>query len=160
MRKSNYLRSTNPRVPEAAAPFHHSLDIQVRFTDVDMLGHINNNAILSYMDLAKLDYFQEINGDFLQSRDQALAVVNINADFYSQSFINEPLQVWTAVTSLGPKSVVLEQRVINSDTSETKAIGRFVMACFRRSTAKSDLLDHDWVSAAEAFEERSLSRKN
>ncbi len=160
MRKSNLLRSSNPRVPEAAAPFHHSLDIQVRFTDVDMLGHINNNALLSYMDLAKFDYFETVNGDFIRSSDLALAVVNINADFYSQSFIHEPLQVWTAVTAMGPKSVHVEQRVINSSTGDTKAIGRFVMACFRHSTGRSDLLDPAWVSDTEAFEERSLTVKN
>lgn len=39
--------------------FHHS--IQVRYSDMDMLGHANNAVYLTYLELARLEYFREVN---------------------------------------------------------------------------------------------------
>lgn len=54
----NYLPSSNPRVPAAAHPFRHCTKVQTRFSDIDLLGHLNNNAYLSIMDLAKSGTFR------------------------------------------------------------------------------------------------------
>ena len=50
----------NPKVPAPVAPFHHSLEAQLRFNDVDIFGHINNSVYLQLLDLAKVRYFEEI----------------------------------------------------------------------------------------------------
>ena len=40
--------------------FTHSVDIQVRFTDMDSNGHINNGVYHSYYDLGRMHFFQEV----------------------------------------------------------------------------------------------------
>ncbi|MDE6316995.1 MAG: hypothetical protein K2L73_01180, partial [Muribaculaceae bacterium] len=47
----------NPKVAAPACEFNHVIDLQVRFNDIDILGHINNSSYLSFFDLAKADYF-------------------------------------------------------------------------------------------------------
>ncbi|MDE6050343.1 MAG: acyl-CoA thioesterase, partial [Paramuribaculum sp.] len=98
MTTPSLLPSDNPRVPAAEHPFRHAVDVQTRFTDIDILGHVNNNVYLSMMDLAKVSYFEAITEGQMTIRDIRAVVVNINCDFFEPSYFNEPLQVWTAVT--------------------------------------------------------------
>ncbi len=37
--------------------------IQVRFTDLDVLGHVNNNVYLSYFEMTRVHYFKELLGE-------------------------------------------------------------------------------------------------
>ncbi|MDE6131249.1 MAG: acyl-CoA thioesterase, partial [Muribaculaceae bacterium] len=40
-------------VPAATIEFRHRLPVQLRFRDIDMFGHVNNNVYLELMDVAK-----------------------------------------------------------------------------------------------------------
>ncbi|MBO4944832.1 MAG: acyl-CoA thioesterase [Muribaculaceae bacterium] len=151
----NYLRSDNPRVPMSPFPFRQVTPIQVRFTDCDMLGHINNNMFMAYLDLGKIEYFKAVIPDF-NMKTINVAVVNVNADFFAQAFFGEPIEVWTAVSGVGRSSFVIEQRVINSSTGQTKCVGHTTMAAFDPATATSVPLRDDWVHAIERFERRTM----
>lgn len=37
--------------------YRHHQPIQLRFNDIDMLGHVNNTLYFEYMDMAKTRYF-------------------------------------------------------------------------------------------------------
>lgn len=50
----------NPRVPAPTQPFRTVLPLQIRFNDIDLLGHVNNEMYFAYMDLGKMRYFQEM----------------------------------------------------------------------------------------------------
>ena len=83
---------TNEKVPVAEHPFYHSVDIQTRFTDFDMLGaHLNNATYLQYMDLAKVRYFEAVTGAPLTVDGIAVVIVNVNVSFYSPAKFGEPL---------------------------------------------------------------------
>lgn len=155
----NFLHSDNPRVPASTFPFRQVTRIQVRFTDCDMLGHVNNNMFMAYFDLGKIEYFQTVIPGGVDMARINVAVVNVNADFYAQAFFGEPLEVWTAVSRLGKSSFTLEQRVINAETGQTKCIGRTTMASFDPATATSVPLRDDWAAAVESFEHRPLRQK-
>ena len=40
--------------------FRHKIPIQIRFKDLDDMGHVNNANHLSYIELARVKYFQEV----------------------------------------------------------------------------------------------------
>lgn len=154
MTPPSLLPSDNPRVPAAQHPFRHVVDIQTRFSDIDILGHINNNVYFSYMDLAKVAYIDTISEGSMTVSDIRSVVVNVNCDFYEPAYFKEPLQVWTAVTSVGNRSFVIEQRVVNADNGRTKCIGRTTLAGFDPATARGADLDPVLTAAVAAFEHR------
>lgn len=149
--------SPNPRVPDAACPFRHSLPLQTRFSDFDMLGHLNNNVYLTFMDLAKARYFLQLIPDCMKMNGTGVVVVNINCDFFAPTLFDEPIEALTTVTSIGQKSLTLEQRIINPENGETKCIGRTVMAGFDPKTMHSADIRQEWVEAIEKFEERTIA---
>ena len=57
------------------------LPLQIRFNDIDLLGHVNNEMYFAYMDLGKMRYFQEMMDDKLDWRAINTVVANVNCDF-------------------------------------------------------------------------------
>lgn len=156
MTKPSYLPSDNPRVPAAEFPFRHCLPVQIRFSDIDMLGHLNNNVYLTFMDLAKINYFGTVHGSPVTAPELCLVVVNIDCDFLSPSFMGDNLEVWTRTVAIGHRSFHLEQRIVDRNTGVTKCIGRTVMAGYDPATAKGAELAPSWIKETEAFEQRPL----
>ena len=152
----NFLESDNPKVPAAEFPFRHCIPVQMRFTDIDMLGHLNNNVYLTFMDLAKVRYFSDVLPVGMDWKSINAVVVHISCDFYSPSYFNESLEVWTTVTSVSTHSFKMEQRVVNSVTGQTKCIGRTVMAGFDPATATGKELDRHWIESVEVYEHRKF----
>lgn len=116
------------RQPQAALT--HSLELQPRFGDYDMFGHINNNAYLQYFDLGKAMFFTELlDGDFSPAAVGA-AVVHIDCNYYAPTRPAEPLRVLTGCVALGERSLTLHQQVVNPSTGAVKCDALTVMAGF------------------------------
>lgn len=154
--ENNKPTSINPRVPEAGFAFRHHIPVQIRFNDIDMLGHLNNGVYLSFMDLGKAAYFNEVMPHNIDWKHINVVVVNINCDFFAPTYFHESIEVMTTVVSVSERSFKLEQRVVNSKTGEVKCIGHTVMAGFDIATAQSAPIAQEWVDAFSAYEQRSL----
>ncbi len=158
MQAISYPASSNPKVPQPTQPFRHRLPVQLRFNDIDALGHLNNSIYLQFMDLGKSAYFSAVMPDRIDWKRVNIVVVNINCDFFAPTYFHEPIEVFTTVTSISERSMRIEQRVINSVTGEVKCVGHTIMAGFDPLTAQGAPLDPSWVNAISAFEEREYAR--
>ena len=60
--------------------FHHQTPAQLRFSDVDRFGHVNNSVYFSLFDMSKEKYFMDVvDGDMFHKVN--IVVANINASF-------------------------------------------------------------------------------
>ena len=150
------LQCANEKVPAPVRPYRHLTEVQTRFNDFDMLGHLNNSVYLQFLDLGKVRYFESVTGAPLDMNGIAVVIVNININFFSPALMNEPLAVATACVKISQRSFVLEQRVVNTATGDVKCVATTVMAGFDRRTMGSALLDQSWVEALAAFEEMEV----
>ena len=66
--------------------FRHSLPIQMRFNDVDILGHINNSVYFGYFDLGKSAYFTTIKKGSLDWTKVDVVIANVNCNFSCSHF--------------------------------------------------------------------------
>ena len=64
---------------EALRDFRFNYAIQVRYSDMDMLGHANNAVYLTYLELARLVYFQEVGTR--SEGNRALVLAHASMDF-------------------------------------------------------------------------------
>lgn len=64
-------------------PFKNSLDIQIRFNDIDMNGHVNNGIYHSFFDMGRVDYFSKV---FREKTKEAL-VAQVNTTYVKSLFI-------------------------------------------------------------------------
>ena len=86
----------------AEIKFKHEVPVQIRFSDVDQYGHMNNSVYFSLYDFAKTSYFRDVFGQD-ECKKFNVVVVNINADFLAPVFFSDDLIIETTVIHLGIK---------------------------------------------------------
>lgn len=132
--------------------FKHKLPVQIRFNDIDSLGHVNNAIYLSYFDLGKAAYFQTIRKQIIDWTKIDVVVANINIDYHAPTYMHEKLEVRTKITGLGNKSMKMLQYLINIETGELKSSCRTVMVGFHPENKISQLITDDWRNAIHDYE--------
>lgn len=143
-------------IPESRYEFHHRLPVQMRFTDIDVFGHVNNNVYLQYLDLGKLEYINASLGSLFDPREKALVVANINCDFYYPTVYGEEIEVVTRVDAIGAHSITLEQRVVATPSQQVKCISRTVMVGYDVRQRSVMEIPADWHTRIGAYEHRNL----
>ena len=144
------------KAPDPKYPMHHITPVQIRFNDIDILGHLNNAVYLQFLDLAKAAYFKDVIAEMFDFSAIELVIVHIDIDFYAPSFIDTPLQVLSAVSRIGDRSLTIEQRVIDSVTAEVKCVASTVLSGYNHTTNTSAPISPEWRARISAFEHRSL----
>ena len=110
--------------------FKHTMPVQIRFSDVDQFGHVNNSVYFALYDLAKTTYVKDVLGDSVDWRRMGIVVANINANFLLPVFFDDKIKIETATVHLGNKSFTLLQRAVTEDTGEVKCECKTVMVMF------------------------------
>lgn len=142
--------------PAPLPQYNHSVDVQLRFNDVDIFGHVNNSVYLQFFDLGKLRYFEAVLGKDFQKSGLAVVIANINCDFFKPAFMNDELQVRTRCVHIGEKSLVLEQHIVEKNSVEPVCAARTVMVGFDPKTLSSAPIPDDVRRQFEDFEGRPL----
>ena len=136
---------------QEAYNFNHQMLVQIRFSDIDMLGHVNNAVYMNYFDMAKTKYFQAVHNAEDWSRLDVV-VASVNVDFLHPVFFNEDIIVKTKITRLGNKSFNMIQHIELADSGEVKTISRSVMVGFDMTTNSSKPLTECWKKQVREFE--------
>jgi acyl-CoA thioester hydrolase len=134
--------------------FKHSLAIQMRFSDVDGFGHVNNSVVQEYCDLGRMYYLRDVLGWIpgATDSDEQLVVVSTKTDFRGQIFLGQDIEVLTTVYELGNKSLKMAQWIIDKHSEEPLSVCDSVMAGFRRSEGVSFRLPGAWRDKINLFE--------
>ena len=62
-------------------------DIQIRFADVDGLGHVNNARLQEYYDLGKMEFYSGILGNKILPDRVVPVIVSTKTDYFSQTLL-------------------------------------------------------------------------
>ena len=132
--------------------FNHQESIQIRFNDVDVLGHVNNAIQLNYFDYGKMKYFETLKKQRINWHESELVIVNLNVDFYCPVFMGDDIRVKTKVYEIGKKSVKLLQILFDEKTQTVKSVCHSVMCGFDTKTNTSVLISDEWKNLIQSFE--------
>ena len=135
--------------------YRHVMPVQIRFSDVDQYGHMNNSSYFSIYDLAKTSYMRDVFGD-KDWHNLGIVVANINADFLAPVFFSDELYIETAVIHLGHKSFTLLQRAINKASGVLKCQCRTVMVGYDVATKEPVELPDSFKQVICEYEGKTL----
>ncbi|ADI13373.1 acyl-CoA thioesterase [Truepera radiovictrix] len=110
----------------------HRTDIQVRFSDTDAQGHLNNTAYAVYAELARADLL-----DALRGPDTYLLLAEMTLRFQSQVRFGQAVHVTTDVQEVGESSVTLEQTVYADDEAAATVTSVVVLFDARAQAPKA-----------------------
>jgi len=110
--------------------------IEVRFRDMDALGHVNNAVFLTYLESARIAYWLELSGrTTLAGMDMILARVEI--DYRSPGAYRERLDVGARIAAVGRSSVTMELRIVEHETQRVLADSRNVLVYYDHAANRS-----------------------
>lgn len=135
--------------------FNHFMPAQIRFSDVDQFGHMNNSVYFSLYDLAKTTYFKDVFG-MAEWGEQVVVVANINANFYQSVFFSDEMEIATAAVHLGNKSFTLLQRAVAKNTGEVKCECRTVLVMYDLYTKEPMPIPQAYKDAICRYEGKTI----
>jgi acyl-CoA thioester hydrolase len=136
--------------------FFHQTTVQIRFNDIDSLGHVNNATIQEYFDLGRIEYFKTTFNTQINWKKFAAVIASIKTDFVLPIFINDKLVVRTKVTSIGNKSMQLIQH-LTDNKGNIKVISSSTMVGFDHKTQTSLAITDEWKESMNKVEKGTIA---
>jgi acyl-CoA thioester hydrolase len=137
------------------AKFKNILPIQVRFSDVDMMGHVSNTIYQNYYDSGKVHYFDQVIPD-MDFINIGVVGASVKIEYLKPIFMKTRILVETRVAVLGQKSFTMEHRLVNEQTNEILSSCEAVLVCYDLKEKKSMLIPEQWRKNILAYDENVI----
>ena len=123
--------------------------IDVRFRDLDAMGHVNNAVFFTYFEEGRKCFFHHITGSSDPSAFNFI-LAHIRCDYLRPVKLSDRLSLHMRISDIGSKRFNLEYRLVNtSDESCVYAKGESVQVCF-------DYKENKTVEVPESLKEKLL----
>ena len=127
----------------------HKIPLQLRFNDIDILGHLNNTVYFSLYDLGKAKFMEEHGLRPAGPTPPSSVIADVHCTYLQPIHYGDEIYVTTRMTETGEKHFVLEQELIDGeDTVRSRC--RTVMVYIDPATGKSAPLTEAYRKACEA----------
>jgi acyl-CoA thioester hydrolase len=135
----------------AEYPFHYR--IEVRFRDLDALGHVNNAVYATYFESARIAYYQRLVGGSLDRLGIILAELTIS--YKAPAHFGDELLVGVRVSKIGGKSFTMDYAIARVGDGALIATGQSVLVAYDYAAGRSvPVSDEFRVRVAEMQGER------
>ena len=114
-----------------------TIDIDVRFRDIDALGHVNNAVIFTYFEEGRKYFFHRYMEPSASTAFNFI-LAHISCDYIQPIKLNNLMQLRIWVGNIGNKSFTFEYRLADRSNKEivfTK--GESIQVCFNYDQNKS-----------------------
>lgn len=102
-------------------------DIQVRFNDTDMLGHLNNTSYALYAEQGRVAFMDVFRNEGALPEGVFVILARIELDFFKQVRYGDRVHVLTQVAKLGRTSITLVQDICGNDALAARAVSVVVV---------------------------------
>lgn len=135
--------------------FEYTTEVEVRYTDIDTYGHVNNATYATYFEEARIDYLYDVVdcGEALLSGSESgtgIVIANLEVDYLKPVQVSDTVAVAVRVPRLGEKSFPFEYEVRTEDG--VAATGETTVVTYDRNTESSRPIPETWREAIEQFE--------
>lgn len=134
--------------------FRHKSTLNIRFSDIDAFGHVNNAKYLTYFEEARVEYFDEIVGWKYDLSKKGIILAKAEIDFIKPVHFRDEVFVHTRCARIGTKSFDLEYELIGYHEKKEilLADARTVMVTFDYNLHHSIEIPAEWKDAILKYE--------
>lgn len=149
---------------DIAGDFGHRHVVEVRLSDTDAMGHVNNARYLTYVEIARVAYYEAVTGQALpigvHGAEEGMILAEIRMTYRSPAFYGERLTIETRVERIGRTSFSMVHRMTAPESryghARLVAIADSVLVSFDYQEECPIPVPPDWRAGMEAFEGRPL----
>jgi acyl-CoA thioester hydrolase len=98
--------------------YNFSFPIQIRWNDLDALGHVNNAVFVTYFEIARGFYMLHSCSWWDWKKDMFL-IANITVDFHKELLLtSKDVKVFVKTSTIGTKSFVLDYIIVSESENQ------------------------------------------
>jgi acyl-CoA thioester hydrolase len=140
------VTSSRPQAPPARSAFRHLIETDVRFSDCDMNGHVNNAVYVTYFEYGRTLFIAEPRFEVFDAQSEVI-LARIVCDYRRELKWPNRIAIGSGVTRIGTTSLDVAHAVFDGATCV--ATGQAVLVRIDRTTRKGT----PWTPAGrQAFE--------
>ena len=144
--------------------FAHRHEVQVRLADTDAMGHVNNARYLTYVEIARVAYWEHVTGRMLpigvHGAEEGMILAEIRMTYRSPAFYGETLTVETRVERIGRSSWTMVHRLTVGESrhgpARLVAVADSVLVTYDYRAEQPIPVPSALAAALESFEGRPL----
>ena len=139
----------------------HKTQMSIRFADIDIMGHVNNAKYLTYMESARIKYFNAVIGDKINWTKNGFILARVVVDFKAPVYLkDEEIIVYTKCSKIGNKSFDLSYTMIKAGNQEV-AVGSTTLVAYDYGENKTIQIPEEWKEKIIEFEDcKELDQQN
>ena len=135
----------------AQDPFRFSTTIEVRWRDLDALGHVNNAVYFTYLEQARFGYLREVGVVPDRPSGVGIIIAEATCQFKSPLTLGEHVRVHIRVGELRRSSFTFEYRMEGED-GRLAAEAQTVQVCYDYDDQHPMPIPDAWRRAFTSFE--------
>ena len=134
--------------------YKHVVPIQIRFIDIDRLDHVNNACFLSYFELGRVKYFNQVLNKHINWNDSGFVIARTEINHITPIYLLDDLYCFTKIINIGTKSITIKNSLIKKvgDEFQEAANGIGVLVAMDYLNKVSVDMPVKWRQAIEEFE--------
>lgn len=120
--------------------------LQIRFSDVDMAGHVHNAVYLQYFESARIQYLSASIPVDWSWKKVGIVLARNEVDYLRPIFLQDRIEAEVTLCKVGDKSFDLEYAIIRHSKGEEEvcARGKSVQVCFNFEQMKTVSVPLEW----------------
>ena len=150
---------------DIAGDFAHRHAVEVRLADTDAMGHVNNANYLTYVEIARVAYYEQVTGNALpigtHGAEEGMILAEIRMTYRSPAFYGETLTVETRVERIGRTSFAMVHRMTAPESrygpARLIAVADSVLVSYDYQQERPIPVPDEWREAMKRFEGRAYS---
>ncbi len=91
--------------------YKHVIPLQIRFSDIDRLQHVNNSCYHNYAELGRVRYFNEVLKHNIDWNLNGFVLARTEIDHVLPVFLNDEIYCFTKVYEFGNKSIRVKNAI-------------------------------------------------
>jgi acyl-CoA thioester hydrolase len=153
-------REVPPDPRDIGGDFAHCDEVEVRLADTDAMGHVNNAAYLTYVEIARVAYYERVTGRQLplgvHGAEEGMILAEIRMTYRAQAYFGETLAVESRVERIGRSSFTMVHRITAPESrygpARVVAVAEDILVAFDYREDRPVAVSPELRAAIAAFE--------
>ena len=126
--------------------YKHSTPIQRRFVDIDKMGHVNNATILSYFEIARTNFFDDVIGQQDNWFERGLIIAHTDIDYLQPVYLRDEVKALVRIAKTGTKSFDVEHILVKmiNEKPVICAIANSILVCMDYTKKQTIEIPTEW----------------
>jgi len=132
-------------------------ELRPRFRDTDAMGHVNNAVFITYLEVARQEYWRRFDSS-PDYRRVPFILAQVTCDFRSEALVSEVLEIGIRCEWIGNKSFAFGYEIREATSGRLVVEATTVQVCYDYETKRSMPVPAELRVNLERFEGRDLAR--